>query len=89
VVRPEAPGDGAVRPWHEHDLGVGQVGELGPVTLLGEEGHPQHQRVHAGEDPPGRPEDTRDVRDQGLGGQLPGQGPVFGDHAVSAAVGQE
>ena len=67
----------------------GHVGQLGPVVLLGEDGHAEDQGVHAGEQFAARPEHPRDLGGEVLGHQLPGQGAVLGDDPVRAAVGEE
>jgi hypothetical protein len=84
-----AAGDGAVWPRDEHHVGVGHVDQVRPAVLLGEHGHPEGQRVDAGEHLPAGPEHARDLGDQLLGGQPQGQRPLLGDHAVGAAVRQE
>ena len=89
LVRAEAPGDRAVRPRHEHHLGVRQVDQVGPVILVGEHGHAEHQGVDAGEHPSARPQHTGDLGDHRLGDQVHGQRPVVGDDAIRAAVAQE
>jgi hypothetical protein len=43
VLGAEAPRDGAVRPRDQDDLGLWQVGELGPVVLLGQDGHAEDE----------------------------------------------
>jgi hypothetical protein len=57
--------------------------------LLGEQGHAEGERVHAGEHLPARAQHPRDLRHKLLGGQVPGQRAVLSDDAVRAAVGEE
>lgn len=57
--------------------------------LLGEHGHAEGERVHAGEHLPAGAQHARDIRHERLRGQVPRQRAVFGDHAVRAAVGEE
>jgi hypothetical protein len=39
VLGAEAAGERAVLPRDQQDLGAGQIGQLGPVTLLGQHRH--------------------------------------------------
>lgn len=57
--------------------------------LLGEHGHAEGERVHAGEHLPARAQYPRDLGYERLGGQVPRQRAVLGDDAVRAAVGEE
>jgi len=68
---------------------VRQVDQMGPVMLVGEHRHAEHQGVDTGQHPPGRAQDARDLGDHRLGGQVRGQGTVLGDDVIGAAVGQE
>ncbi|MGD0554358.1 MAG: hypothetical protein ABSA93_05180 [Streptosporangiaceae bacterium] len=82
-------GDRPVRPGHQDHLRPGQVGEFRPVLVLGEHRHAEHQRVHAGKHPPGRPQHPADVGDQRFSGQGQRKGAALGDDAVSGPVREE
>ena len=59
------------------------------MPLLGQHGHAQDQRVHAGEQLATGPQHPCDLRGQVLRHEVPGQGAVLGDDAVRATVRQE
>jgi len=60
-----------------------------PAVLLGEHGHAEGERVHAGEHLPAWAQYPRDLGYQRLGGQVPRQRAVLGDDPVRAAVREE
>ncbi|HEY7260719.1 MAG TPA: hypothetical protein VH589_04450 [Trebonia sp.] len=60
-----------------------------PAVLFGEQRHAEGERVHAGQHLPAGAQHARDLGNERLGGQVPRQRAVLGDHAVRAAVGEE
>ena len=90
LLRPEAAGDTrpSARARHEHHVGAGQVGQLGPAALLGQPGEPEAERLDDEQQPAARPQHPAQLGRGHLGRQRHRQHARLGQDGVDALVRQ-